>query len=542
MNEAWLAVAAHRARRDARRRWSSSLLFRVGALARERDDAGARGGRAARAPRGVRAGVADARARHAQRPRQRRARSRARRPRRCGGRSASGWRSSRAARSNRSPTPNAAQREQLTAVRRARSTSCADGRAAARRLARRERAQARADARDRRREAAGDARDSGSASRSSWCPTGWSRCTGASARCRRSPTGVGDLKRVLTNVKTRGTWGEVQLGALLAELLTPEQYGKNVETRPGSNERVEFAVRLPGATTTARRAGCRSTPSFRSRTGSGCRTRSSAPTPRPSTRARKALAEFLEPQARTIRDKYVEPPHTTDFAILFVPTEGLYAEMLSRPGLRRHAAARVSRHAGRPDEPRGAAQQPADGLSHARDRAALDRGVARAGRGARPSSAKFGDMLAQDQGQARPGEPTRSTRPAARRRRSRASCATSRRCPSRGRPAARHARRCSTSDDARRPATPSSVDADVRCAPRWRQQRVLRTAALPGRAVARSVRGAAVSRVYTRRGARAAARSRRAVPRCEEHRRRARPRRHAAAARRSSRCRRACSC
>jgi DNA recombination protein RmuC len=144
--------------------------------------------------------------------------------------------------------------------------------------------------------------------------------------------GVGDLKRVLTNVKTRGTWGEVQLATLLAEVLTPQQYETNVETIPGTGKRVEFAIRLPG----------------RGDDGSPCwlpvdakfplddwqrlqdaLERADAPA---ADVARKALAEFLRLQAKTIHDLYVEPPYTTDFAILFVPTEGLYAEMMSRPG------------------------------------------------------------------------------------------------------------------------------------------------------------------------------------------------------------------
>ncbi len=156
-------------------------------------------------------------------------------------------------------------------------------------------------------------------------------------------TGVGDLKRVLTNVKSRGTWGEVQLGALLADMLPPGQYAKNVVDASGLQGSASSSPSgFPGAATTARRAGCRSTPSSRSRTGSGCRTRSSAPTPMRSRRAGARWTQFFKVQARTIRDKYVEPPHTTDFAILFVPTEGLFAEAMSRAGPCRDAAARIS--------------------------------------------------------------------------------------------------------------------------------------------------------------------------------------------------------
>jgi DNA recombination protein RmuC len=146
-------------------------------------------------------------------------------------------------------------------------------------------------------------------------------------------TGVGDLKRVLTNVKSRGTWGEVQLGALLGDLLQPGQYAQNVATRPGSKERVEYAVRFPG----------------RGDDGAPCWLPIDAKFPLDDWQrlqeaieradaaavdvSRRALDQFFKVQARAIRDKYVESPHTTDFAILFVPTEGLFAEAMSRPGL-----------------------------------------------------------------------------------------------------------------------------------------------------------------------------------------------------------------
>jgi DNA recombination protein RmuC len=147
---------------------------------------------------------------------------------------------------------------------------------------------------------------------------------------------VGSLNRVLTNVKTRGSFGEVQLAALLADVFTAEQYATNVETVPGSRERVEFAIRLPG------RLG---------------RDGGEAPVWLPidakfpredyerlldaqeradkdaADAAGKAIENRLKLEARTIRDKYIAAPHTTDFGILFVPTEGLYAEALRRPGL-----------------------------------------------------------------------------------------------------------------------------------------------------------------------------------------------------------------
>ena len=148
--------------------------------------------------------------------------------------------------------------------------------------------------------------------------------------------GVGDLKKVLTNVKTRGTWGEVQLETLLEQVLTTEQYEKNVVTRPGSGERVEFAIRLPG-----REPGGKDSPpvwlpidakfpveDYQRLVEAQERADALA-----VEQAAKALEARLRDEARKIRDKYVEPPHTTDFAILFLPTEGLYAEVLRRPGL-----------------------------------------------------------------------------------------------------------------------------------------------------------------------------------------------------------------
>jgi DNA recombination protein RmuC len=143
---------------------------------------------------------------------------------------------------------------------------------------------------------------------------------------------VGDLKRVMTNVKSRGTWGEVQLGAIIDNVLTPDQYAKNVKTVPGSDDLVEFAIRLPGrqdehpvwlpidskypvehyqrlmdAQDTADKAAI--------------------------AVAGNAFEASIRFEAKKIFSKYVSPPHTTDFAILYLPTEGLFAETLRRPGL-----------------------------------------------------------------------------------------------------------------------------------------------------------------------------------------------------------------
>ena len=145
-------------------------------------------------------------------------------------------------------------------------------------------------------------------------------------------TGVGDLKRVLSNVKTRGGWGEVQLGALLAEMLTPQQYDANVETRPGSKRRVEYAIRLPGKGEDERPCWLPIDCKFPLEDWQRLQDALERADAAAADESRKALATFLRDQAKTIRALYVEPPHTTDFAILFLPTESLYAEMMARPG------------------------------------------------------------------------------------------------------------------------------------------------------------------------------------------------------------------
>jgi len=147
--------------------------------------------------------------------------------------------------------------------------------------------------------------------------------------------GVGDLKKVLTNVKTRGTWGEVQLEALLDQVLTAEQYDKNVATRPGSGERVEFAIRLPGQNGDAdnRPVWLPIDAKFPVEDYQRLIEAQDRADPAAVEVAAKALEMRLRDEAKKIRDKYVEPPHTTDFAILYLPTEGLYAEALRRPGL-----------------------------------------------------------------------------------------------------------------------------------------------------------------------------------------------------------------
>ena len=144
--------------------------------------------------------------------------------------------------------------------------------------------------------------------------------------------GVGDLKRVLSNVKTRGILGEMQLGALLEQMLTPEQYAANVATVPGSDERVEFAVRLPGS----ERDGQVWLPidaKFPREDYERLLDAQQLADVDAMERAASALERRVRDEAKTIRVKYLAPPATTDFAILFLPTEGLYAEVIRRPGL-----------------------------------------------------------------------------------------------------------------------------------------------------------------------------------------------------------------
>ena len=141
---------------------------------------------------------------------------------------------------------------------------------------------------------------------------------------------VGDFKRVLTNVKSRGTWGEVQLQALLEDILTPAQYEKNVKTVPGSTAVVEFALRLPGRAAQAQvwLPGDSKFPQEDYRRLQDAQDRAD---PEVAEEAARALERTIIESAKDIREKYIAPPHTTDIGILFLPTEGLYAEALRRP-------------------------------------------------------------------------------------------------------------------------------------------------------------------------------------------------------------------
>ncbi|MBN1477239.1 DNA recombination protein RmuC [Candidatus Sumerlaeota bacterium] len=145
--------------------------------------------------------------------------------------------------------------------------------------------------------------------------------------------GVGDLKRVLTNVRSRGTFGEVQLAALLEQIMAPSQYASNVVIKPGSREQVEFAIRLPGREEGEGEVLLPIDSKFPQEDylrlvealEQGDRDAADA--------ARRALRQRLLAEAARIREKYIDPPRTTDFALMFLPTEGLYAEMLRIDGL-----------------------------------------------------------------------------------------------------------------------------------------------------------------------------------------------------------------
>jgi DNA recombination protein RmuC len=145
--------------------------------------------------------------------------------------------------------------------------------------------------------------------------------------------GVGDLKRVLTNVKTRGTWGEVQLEMLLEQVLTPDQYAKNVETIAGSGARVEFALKLPGQNDNGVPVWMPIDAKFPKEQYERLLEAADSADAEGVAQAGRELERAVRNEARTISEKYVSPPHTTDFAILFLPTEGLYAEVMRRPGL-----------------------------------------------------------------------------------------------------------------------------------------------------------------------------------------------------------------
>lgn len=151
---------------------------------------------------------------------------------------------------------------------------------------------------------------------------------------RNLASGVGDLKKVLTNVKTRGTWGEIRLGNILEQILTPEQYEMNVPTKKNSNERVEFAIKLPGQNVDKETIVWMPIDSkFPQEDYQRLIDAQEAADKEQAEKSIKSLETLIKSEAKKIKEKYIDPPYTTDFGIMFLPIEGLYAEVLRRPGL-----------------------------------------------------------------------------------------------------------------------------------------------------------------------------------------------------------------
>jgi len=148
---------------------------------------------------------------------------------------------------------------------------------------------------------------------------------------RHLAVGVGDLKRILTNVKARGTWTEIWLETILAEVLTPDQYGRNVEVLPRSNQRVEFAIRLPGDETAP--VWLPIDAKFPKEDYERLADASERGDQDEVERMGRAIESHIRASGREIRTKYIHPPHSTDFGVLYLPTEGLFAEVVRRPGL-----------------------------------------------------------------------------------------------------------------------------------------------------------------------------------------------------------------
>ena len=145
--------------------------------------------------------------------------------------------------------------------------------------------------------------------------------------------GVGDLKHLLTNVKTRGMFGEAQLAGLLEQVFVPDQYAAQVATRPGSKNVVDFAIKLPGKSDDGTPLWLPIDAKFPNEDYERLLEAQQRADALAAEAAAKALETRIRLEAKSIAEKYVEPPYTTDFAILFLPTEGLYAEVLRRPGL-----------------------------------------------------------------------------------------------------------------------------------------------------------------------------------------------------------------
>jgi DNA recombination protein RmuC len=151
---------------------------------------------------------------------------------------------------------------------------------------------------------------------------------------RNLATGVGDLKKVLTNVKTRGTWGEIRLSHILEQILTPDQYDVNVATKKNSSERVEFAIKLPGQDQDRDKIVWMPIDSkFPQEDYQRLLDAQEAADKDQAEKSIKNLETRVKAEAKHIKEKYLDPPNTTDFGIMFLPVEGLYAEVLRCPGL-----------------------------------------------------------------------------------------------------------------------------------------------------------------------------------------------------------------
>ena len=151
---------------------------------------------------------------------------------------------------------------------------------------------------------------------------------------RTLASGVGDLKKVLTNVKTRGTWGEIRLSHILEQILTPDQYDVNVATKKNSNDRVEFAIKLPGHNADKEKIVWMPIDSkFPQEDYQRLIDAQAAADKELSEKSIKNLTIRIKAEAKYIKEKYIDPPDTTDFGIMFLPIEGLYAEVLRQPGL-----------------------------------------------------------------------------------------------------------------------------------------------------------------------------------------------------------------
>ena len=145
--------------------------------------------------------------------------------------------------------------------------------------------------------------------------------------------GVGDLKKVMVNVKSRGIWGEVLLGGLLSQILSPEQFSSNVQTKANSNGRVEFAIKMPGRSANESGVWLPIDAKFPLESYHRLVEAQEQADPEAAEIAYKQLENFIKLSAREIADKYLDPPNTTDFGVLYLPTEGLFAEVARRIGL-----------------------------------------------------------------------------------------------------------------------------------------------------------------------------------------------------------------